>query len=108
MKKLALSLAVVSLLNSCSQPKEKIPPVTTMEKSSGKMVVYQIMTRLFGNKTSTNKTFGTIEENGVGKFNDINEAALKSIKDLGVTHVWNTPRSQTIVKMESPRMMPML
>lgn len=61
-----------------------------MEKSSGKMVVYQLMTRLFANKTSTNKTYGTIEENGVGKFNDINEAALKSIKELGVTHVWYT------------------
>ena len=61
-----------------------------MEKSSGKMVVYQLMTRLFGNKTSTNKTFGTIEENGVGKLNDISEAALKSIKDMGATHVWYT------------------
>ncbi|MEO7990024.1 MAG: alpha-amylase family glycosyl hydrolase [Chryseolinea sp.] len=61
-----------------------------MEKSSGKMVVYQLMTRLFGNKVSTNKTYGTIEENGVGKFNDINEAALKSIKGLGATHVWYT------------------
>ncbi len=90
MKKFALSLVVVCLLSNCTKQKEKIPPVVTMEKSSGKMVVYQIMTRLFGNKTTTNKTFGTIEENGVGKFNDINEPALKSIKDLGATHVWYT------------------
>ncbi|HEX8040287.1 MAG TPA: alpha-amylase family protein [Chryseosolibacter sp.] len=48
------------------------------------------MTRLFGNKVSRNIKFGTIEENGVGKFNDINEAALKGIKELGVTHVWYT------------------
>lgn len=56
----------------------------------GKPVVYQIFTRLYGNTNSVNKPWGTIEENGVGKFNDINEAALKSIKELGVTHVWYT------------------
>lgn len=58
--------------------------------AQGKPVVYQIFTRLYGNTNSTNKPWGTIEENGVGKFNDINEIALKSIKDLGVTHVWYT------------------
>ena len=56
----------------------------------GKPVVYQIFTRLYGNKNTTNKPWGTIEENGVGKFNDIDEAALKSIKELGTTHVWYT------------------
>lgn len=54
------------------------------------MVVYQMMTRLFGNKTALNKPYGTLAENGVGKFNDINGVALRSIKDLGVTHVWYT------------------
>ena len=54
------------------------------------MVVYQMMTRLFGNKTAVNKPYGTLTENGVGKFNDINGVALRSIKDLGVTHVWYT------------------
>ena len=48
------------------------------------------MTRLFGNQTTTNKAYGTLEENGVGKFNDINETALKGIKELGTTHVWFT------------------
>lgn len=61
-----------------------------MEKSSGKVVIYQLMTRLFGNKNTTNKPFGTIEENGVGKFNDINPAALRSLKAIGITHVWYT------------------
>lgn len=56
----------------------------------GKPVVYQIFTRLYGNTNTTNKPWGTLEENGVGKFNDINEAALKSIKELGTTHVWYT------------------
>lgn len=58
--------------------------------AQGKPVVYQIFTRLYGNTNSTNKPWGTIEENGVGKFNDIDDVGLKSIKDLGVTHVWYT------------------
>jgi glycosidase len=55
-----------------------------------KEVVYQVFTRLFGNKNTTNKPWGTIEENGVGKFNDFTETALEKIKDLGVTYVWYT------------------
>lgn len=55
-----------------------------------KEVVYQVFTRLFGNQNTTNKPWGTIEENGVGKFNDFTDKALKEIKDLGVTAVWYT------------------
>ena len=55
-----------------------------------KFVIYQIFTRLFGNQNTTNKIYGTIEENGSGKFNDITETALESIKNLGITHVWYT------------------
>src|SRR5690349_18307147 len=90
MRKPLLSLMAAAILLSCTKPKEEIPPVNTMEKSSGKMVIYQAFTRLFGNKTTTNKTYGTIEENGVGKFNDISPFALKSLKELGITHVWYT------------------
>lgn len=59
-------------------------------QTTGKAVVYQIFTRLYGNTNSTNKPWGTLEQNGVGKFNDITDTALKSIKELGVTHVWYT------------------
>lgn len=55
-----------------------------------KYVVYQVFTRLFGNKKTTNKPWGTIEENGVGKFNDFTDTALQEIKKLGVTHIWYT------------------
>lgn len=75
---------------SCGRQPEKIPPVPAMKTTSQKMVIYQLMTRLFGNKTTLNKPYGTLAENGVGKFNDINAAALKSLKELGVTHVWYT------------------
>ncbi|WP_210465614.1 alpha-amylase family protein [Rufibacter roseolus] len=49
-----------------------------------------MMTRLFGNKKALNKTYGTLQENGVGKFNDISDKALQEIKKLGATHVWYT------------------
>jgi glycosidase len=90
MRRIFVFLFTVCLLACCSRSKEKIPPVMPMEKSSGKVVIYQLMTRLFGNKNTTNKPYGTIEENGVGKFNDINPAALRSIKGMGITHVWYT------------------
>lgn len=53
-------------------------------------IIYQIFTRLFGNTNTTNKIWGSIRQNGVGKFNDITEKALDEIKKLGITHVWYT------------------
>ena len=55
-----------------------------------KEVVYQVFTRLFGNKNTINKPWGTIEENGVGKFADFTNKALTEIKNLGVTYIWYT------------------
>ena len=59
-------------------------------ESNEKLVIYQIFTRLFGNTQVKNASHGTLEENGVGKFNDINDQALQSLKELGATHVWYT------------------
>ncbi|NOT76453.1 MAG: alpha-amylase [Cyclobacteriaceae bacterium] len=61
-----------------------------MATTGNKIVIYQMMTRLFGNVTTLNKPYGTIEENGVGKFEDIDNKALMGIKELGVSHVWYT------------------
>ncbi len=62
-----------------------------MEKEKDqKVVIYQVLPRLFGNTNTTNKPWGTIEENGVGKFNDFTPEALNAIKALGVTHIWYT------------------
>ncbi|MCS6236438.1 alpha-amylase [Shewanella baltica] len=68
----------------------ELQPKSESEVMTLKPVVYQIFTRLYGNKNPTNKPWGTIADNGVGKFNDIDDVALNSIKDLGVTHVWYT------------------
>ena len=61
-----------------------------MKEMKQKEVIYQVFTRLFGNTNTTNKPWGTIEENGVGKFNDFTDIALQEIKGLGVTYIWYT------------------
>jgi len=55
-----------------------------------KIRIYQLFVRLFGNTNETRKPNGTLVENGVGKFNDINDAALRSLRAMGFTHVWLT------------------
>ncbi|PQJ81530.1 alpha-amylase family glycosyl hydrolase [Polaribacter glomeratus] len=91
MKKInsVLSVLILLIVVGCSSEKvsEKNMKVEELNK---KIVVYQVFTRLFGNTNSTNKPWGTIEENGVGKFNDFTDKALSEIKDLGVTHIWYT------------------
>ena len=97
MKRAALSLwiALPALLwlgcqdTAPSDPQAQTP-VDSTDQGREKPVVYQMMTRLFGNTNTTNKPYGTLAENGVGKFSHINEAALQGIKELGVTHVWYT------------------
>ena len=84
-------LVLVILGLSCEQDKKvvKKTDIVVMDIKK-KEVVYHVFTRLFGNTNTTNKPWGTIEENGVGKFNDFTTKALKEIKDLGVTHIWYT------------------
>ena len=48
------------------------------------------MVRHFGNTHESPKVNGSMAENGCGKFADINNAALKSLRKLGITHVWLT------------------
>lgn len=61
-----------------------------MASTSHKLTIYQLLPRLFGNTNTTNKFYGSIEENGCGKFNDITPLALTQIKNMGFTHVWYT------------------
>lgn len=83
-----LLLAVLAVFINCN-PKNTVQESVVKEKDH-KKVIYQVFTRLFGNTNTTNKPWGTIEENGVGKFNDFTDKALQEIKDLGVTHIWYT------------------
>ena len=53
-------------------------------------MIYQVLPRLFGNKNTTRKENGTIEENGCGKLNYFDDAVLARIHDMGFTHIWYT------------------
>jgi glycosidase len=63
---------------------------TSSNAQAERPVIYQLMVRHFGNTNETRKPHGTIAENGCGKFADINDAALVSLKKLGITHLWLT------------------
>ena len=98
MKHIKLIIAACILLGfiGCKNETEQNDAQTNTISETAKIqmkkkeVVYQVFTRLFGNTNSNNKPWGTLEENGVGKFNDFTDKALKEIKDLGVTHIWYT------------------
>ena len=55
-----------------------------------KILIYQVLTRLYGNRNVNRKENGTIEENGTGKFKDFNAKTLKHIREMGFSHIWFT------------------
>lgn len=84
-------IVLVLLVFGCGPDTKENERMRSMdEKGKKKEVVYQVFTRLFGNTNTTNKPWGTLEENGVGKFSDFTETALQEIKDLGATYIWYT------------------
>jgi glycosidase len=58
--------------------------------SAGRVRIYQLFPRLFSNTNETRHSNGTLAENGVGKFAEIDDTALATIRDLGFTHLWLT------------------
>ena len=58
--------------------------------ASSKIIIYQIFTRLYGNRNTTRKENGSIAENGCGKMNDFTPTTLKKIREMGVSHIWYT------------------
>ena len=87
---LVAGMAETMLFSACKTNDFRMNTANEENTANKKIVVYQVFTRLFGNKNTTNKPWGTIEENGVGKFNDFTDKALHEIKDLGVTYIWYT------------------
>ncbi len=83
-----LLFTIFGLFFSCEKELDSKTP--EMTKKEHKKVIYQVFTRLFGNDNTNNKPWGTLEENGVGKFNDFSPKALKEIRELGVSHIWYT------------------
>ena len=58
--------------------------------SNDKIIIYQLLPRLYGNRNTTRKENGSIADNGCGKFNDLTTSVLKSIQQKGVSHIWFT------------------
>ena len=90
MKKTIGLILIMITVSALAQNKKTKMSLKTASKTEKKAVVYQVFTRLFGNTNTNNKPWGTIAENGVGKFNDFTDKALSEIKNLGVTHIWYT------------------
>jgi glycosidase len=67
-----------------------LTPRSRYESSETRIRIYQLFVRLFGNTNETRRRNGTLAENGVGRFADINDAALTTIRQMGFTHVWLT------------------
>lgn len=55
-----------------------------------KMIIYQVLPRLFGNACTDCRPGGTLVENGCGKMSAFTPAVLRQIRMLGATHVWYT------------------
>lgn len=55
-----------------------------------KLLIYQLFVRIFGNQNTTNQFYGSLKENGTGKFDNINAAAPKSLKRMGFSYIWYT------------------
>jgi glycosidase len=55
-----------------------------------KIVIYQVLVRLFNGLKGSNSYLGSKDENGCGKFNNFTAKALDEIKKLGATHIWFT------------------
>ena len=58
--------------------------------SNDKIIIYQLLPRLYGNRNTTRKENGSIADNGCGKFNNLTTSVLKSIQQKGVSHIWFT------------------
>ncbi len=68
-----------------------------------RVVIYQLVVRHFSNLETARVVDGTLEQNGVGRFNDIDADAIAGLRALGVTHVWLTgiPRQATLTDWSS-------
>ncbi len=56
----------------------------------GKVIIYQVFTRLYGNRNTNRQEDGTLQENGSGKMADFTPEVLKGLTQMGVSHIWYT------------------
>ena len=61
-----------------------------MNQLKEKIVIYQVLPRLFGNENRTCQPRASKQVNGCGHMSDFTPRALEQIRSLGATHVWFT------------------
>jgi len=78
------------IMACCAVPLGQALPAQTGEADVPvpRAKIYQLFLRQFSNTKETWKANGSIAENGVGKFNDLDQRALRSLRQFGVTHLW--------------------
>jgi predicted acylesterase/phospholipase RssA/glycosidase len=59
-------------------------------KKMKKMIIYQVLPRLFGNLNDLLKKNGSMAENGAGKFSIFTSSLLEKMEAFGITHIWFT------------------
>jgi len=92
-KILWLGIGLFAVLLSACKTRHASPEANNNsyhKKQEDKLIIYQLLPRLFTNENSTRKTYATLEENGCGKFNQITSSILSKIKDLGISYIWFT------------------
>lgn len=89
MRKLSsIVIAVLTLLRVTTPLYSQSP--MSIKATSEKFVVYQMMFHLWGNKQTELVRNGSYQTNGVTKFKDVSDVALKALKNKGITHVYAT------------------
>lgn len=76
--------------DSSVKEKTKILSNKSMTTKTDKLTIYQMMFHLWGNKNTTNKFNGSAQENGVTKFEDVNDLAIQKLKQFGYSHLYMT------------------
>lgn len=61
-----------------------------IDMTNEKIIIYQVLPRIFGNDNIYCVPNGTLEQNKCGKMNDFTAKAFNEIKKLGTTHIWYT------------------
>ena len=85
-----LVLLILFGITMVTPTKSKITKTTIEDTIHQRMMIYQVLPRLYGNTKTNNHQAGSIEENGCGKMEDFTATVLKDIHSFGYTHIWYT------------------
>lgn len=55
-----------------------------------KILIYQVLPRLFNNSSKPSVAWGSIDDNGCGKLNYFSSSVLNKIQEMGFNYIWYT------------------